>query len=220
MKYSEKDMAALISEVENQFAEHLTKSEAKTEIANEVAEVKEEKIEKSEELNYDKQDFVEMDELYSSMTKSEAQAHFDSVSKIVSPIEVKTEEVKIEKSEETVETKVETESDLFKSEIENVKKENEDLKKNIETLTTALTTYIKGQGAPKQKAITKVKYIAKSEAETKNESGVDVSSLSKSEISSKLSEKAKDRDLKKSDREAINNFYLSNGSVDQIKHLL
>lgn len=239
MKYSDKEMAALIGEVEGIFTEHLAKAEreqeetiTKSEEVNseeEVIETKAEEtetIEKSEEpneeeLDYDDEDFNEMDNLYNSMTKNEAEAHYKSVKKALFGEETveKTEET-IEKSEEAVE-ETKTEEVIAKSEFDAVKEENETLKKSIEGLTEALSTYLKGR-APKQKAITKMEYVKKSEEEVeKEEEKEDFSKLTKSEISKRLTSKLRKGEITKSeDREKINEFYMDNKSIETIKHLL
>lgn len=246
MKYNEQDMAALISEVEAQFAEHLAKAEAgneeslqKSEEIEEIVEQAQEAVEASEqeevqksetseevEFDYDEEDIAEMDKMYASMSKSEAQAHFESIRRALG--EDSSEEV-VEKDEEVMAKSEETEKvsegeELLKSELDSVKKENEELKKSFENLTQALTKFVKkGSSAPKQKAITRIEYIAKSEdegQETADKKEVDVNSLSKTEVSKILSEKIKDGKLEKSDREKINQYYLEDGSIENIKHLL
>lgn len=252
MKYSEQDMAALISEVEAQFAEHLAKAEAKVEeetlakSEEEVVETAEtsdvvaaeasEEMQKSEEevevnFDYDEEDIAEMDKLYASMTKAEAEAHLASIHKALG-IETSTEEIEVKsedkavmaKSEDKAEAKSEenTEDELLKSELESVKKENEELKKSFEKLTAALTSYVKkGTSAPKQKAITKIEYIAKSEEEViEDKKEEDFSKLSKNEISGRLAQKIREGKLEKSDREKINQYYLDNAKLETIKHLL
>lgn len=252
MKYSEKDMAALISEVEAQFAEHLAKSEkveeetlSKSEEVEEVLEasenstevVEEVKLEKSEEqseevveFDYDDEDLKEMETLYSSMSKSEAEAHLSCLAKVLG-IEGQEEvsaDMQKSESEEAVEVSEDKEDEisLMKSEIEAIKKENEELKKSAEALVSKLNeVFVKksAPAAPKQKAITKIEYIAKSEedvvVEDKKES-VDVSKLSKNEITSILTGKIREGRLEKKDREAIDSFYLENKNIDTIKHLL
>ena len=248
MKYSEKDLAALISEVESEFSNHLTKAEQKQdqkiEKSEEVVEkttenhakTSEETVEKSEtevntteekkEFNYSEEDFAEMDQLYSSMTKSEAEAHYKSLKK-----SIYGEEEVIEKTEETeteteVEAKNET-SDLLKSEIESVKKNNEELKKSneeltksLEGLTAAMTNFVKK--APKQKAITRLDYVKKSEADSDVEkTEEDVAKLNKSEIAKRLSSKIRSGELEKSDKESIDRYYLGETkNINLIKHLL
>ena len=242
VKYSEKDMAALIGEVETQFADHLKKAEKETEptlakseeISEEVKEVSNESsqevpvIEKSEkiDLNYDNEDFAEMDKLYIGMNKAEAKAHYQSVKKALYGEEIeKSEEaenkaVKIEKSE--IEIKVETEKNedfIAKSEFEAVKEENGKLKKSIEDLTNAVKGFNKGR-APKQKAITQIKYLKKSEVEeVPVEEKIDVSNLTKSEIAKKLSTAVR-KGADVNDREKIKQYYMDNTSIDTIKHLL
>ena len=103
-----------------------------------------------------------------------------------------------------------------KSESSSLVQENEELKKNLETLND-LVSKLFSKKAPSQKAITATSFIAKSEEP--EQAGVDISEMSKGEITSKL--KALNfGSLSKSDRDAINNFYLQNGSVEKIKHLI
>ena len=88
-----------------------------------------------------------------------------------------------------------------------------DLKEQIAGLTKAVTILV---GAPMRKAITTVAGLVP--AGTKP--ATDVSSLSKSEISTRLSEKARDPKMEKKDREAINGFYDGRYDVSKIAHLL
>lgn len=272
MKYSEQDMAALISEVETQFAEHLAKAETeneatlqKSEEANAESEAVSEatgednsaEVQKSEateapeanteSLEYDDEDIAEMDKLYAGMTKSEAELHYASVKRAVfgeseeevtevKKSEAKAEEVKeekeekIEKSEEVVKVEVNEDSiakseyEALQSKIEKSEKENEELKKSLEGLTSALGKFLKGsKPAPKQKAITRIEYIKKSEIENtqEEENQVDVSKLSKNEISKILTKNLRNGKITKNeDREAINSYYEDNTSVETIKHLL
>jgi hypothetical protein len=237
VKYSEKDMAALIGEVEVQFAEHLNKAEKETEptltkseeVSEEVIEVatevtsEAEVVEKSEqsEFNYDDEDFNEMNKLYGSMNKAEAEAHYKSVKKALFGEEIQAEEVKevetkIEKSEPEV---TEVKEDLIaKSEFEAVKEENDKLKKNIEDLTSAIKVFNTNR-APAQKAITQIKYLKKSEVEEVEESVANIENLSKSEIAKKLSEQIR-KGASSNDKEKINQYYLDKTSIDTIKHLL
>lgn len=240
MNYNEQDMAALISEVEAQFAEHLAKAEAeKQETLEKSEEVEEiltqaeetveatevtEEVQKSEEVefDYDEEDIAEMDKMYASMSKSEAQAHLESIQKALGEESQESQTEEMTKSEEEVVEASES-NELLKSELDTLKKENAELKKSFDMLTEALSKSVKrSTSAPKQKAITRIEYIAKSEdenTETK-EQELDVTSLSKSEISKILSQKAKNPTLEKSDREKINQYYLEGGSIDNIKHLL
>ena len=80
--YDEKELLALISEVETQFAEHLAKSEVVIEPISkkEQIQAQAEVVEKSEH-GYDEEDHKEMDKMYKSMTKAEADIHYKSVKK-------------------------------------------------------------------------------------------------------------------------------------------
>lgn len=234
MNYDEQDIAKLIGEVEAEFTEYLNKSEQKEEVSlekSEETEIEEEsvEIEKSENsFEYDEEDIKEMNELYSSMTKSEAEAHYKSIKSILfKSEELEEESVEIKKSEEN---EVSEENDLLKSEIESFKtsleeskKENEDLKKSIETLTSIVSKVVKS--SPKRKAITQlndINYIKKSEETSsveKNE--VDYSSMSKKEINNILTSKIRSGEIKKSeDRENINKFCHNELKIDDIKYLL
>lgn len=246
MKYSQEKLAALISEVETAFAAHLAKTESEEVVdlkksENESEEVEaqaqpetsEETIEKAEEekeeqdFDYDEEDIQEMNKMYASMTKAEAAAHYESLKKALygdeEVVEEKAEEV-IEKSEEPTE-KVEDskeETALLKSELEAKDKEIAELKKSFEGLTAALTKFVKGSKAPKQKAITQIEYIQKSEEESKvEENKEDVTKLPSSEVSKRLNEKIRSGKLEKAEREKINEYYLTGSqNIESIRHLL
>jgi hypothetical protein len=106
------------------------------------------------------------------------------------------------------------------SETDMIKAENEELKKSVETMTELLNKlFSSGKKAPAQKAITEISYIAKSEESESETKGLDISKMSKSEITNKL-KSVNYAELSKSDRDCINDFYLNNGSVEKIKHLI
>lgn len=243
IKYSEKDMAALISEVEAQFTNHLAKAEKapvtdlkKSEAA---AQPKAEEIPvveaapQEQGFDYDEDDIKEMNEMYSSMTKAEAEAHFESLKKVVSKEDPKAPAAKVEekpatevvaksevKAEEKPETKDETK--LLKTEVESLKSDKEKLEKSLKDLTAALAKFVKGNSAPKQKAITRIEYIAKSEEEKpKTEETADVSKMDKTEISKRLTAKIRSGKLEKAEREKINEFYQTGSkNIESIRHLL
>jgi len=164
-----------------------------------------------------------MNEMYSSMTKAEAKAHFDSLKKALS-IEETQETAPIAKSEQGI-SKVESEENqLLKSEIETLKADKEKLEKSFQDLTAKLVEFVKGSKAPKQKAVTKLEFVAKSEEETvkSNEKPAeDLAKLDKAEISKRLTAQIRSGKLEKSEREKINDFY-QNGSknIESIRHLL
>ena len=231
IKYSEKDMAALIGEVEAQFSEYLNKAEKEKEpamtkseqIAEEVVENAESEtvVEKSEEseFNYDEEDFKEMNKLYSSMNKAEAEAPYKSVKKALFGEESEESEKPEQKMQKSESKETEEKEDLIaKSEFEAVKEENDKLKKSIEDLTNAVKNFNKNR-APAQKAITQIKYLKKSEVEEAAEEVKSSESLSKSEIARKLSEQIR-KGASPDDKEKINQYYLDKTSIDTIKHLL
>jgi len=207
--YTKEQVDAMLSQVEQEFEKTLgsiTKNENIEENTEEV--VVEEAMAKSEDSEYET-----IDELYGSMDKAEKEAHYNSIKKsLFGEVEESEEEV-IAKSEET-----ETEEDsLVKSENEELKKSNEELKKSYEELNALVSKMFTAKKVPAQKAITNVNYIAKSE-ETNTEE-VDLTKMSKNEITTMI--KSIDQEsLTKSDRNAINDFYLKNASVETIKHLI
>lgn len=224
MKYSEEQMAKLISEVETEFKDYLTKSEQPADKSEEVK-TEEAELAKSE-FDYDEEDISEMNKMYASMSKAEAEAHYKSLKSIVF-VEEGSKEVK--KSEEATK-EVDEEKELFKSEmetvkvdLENSKKENEELKKNLETLTGIISKVVKS--APKRKAVTQIgdiQYIKKSEetAEPTKEE-VDYSKMEKKEINKILSTKIRSGEIKKSeDKDNINKFCYGELKFDDIKYLL
>jgi len=229
MKFNESDMAKLISEVETEFHAHLAKTEKKEETVLAKSEEVDatEKEQKATEVAYDQEDIAEMNEMYSSMSKSEVTAHYEAICGLF----VK-EETEIKKSEDSSESvllkselfKKEEETDLLKSELATIKtqlegssKENEELKKNVEKLVGAMGKFI---SAPKRKAVTSLEgvgFIKKSEAETAPEKEVN---LSHDQIIKKLTEKVRSGDLKKGEDELINQFCYRKIGVEKIKHLL
>jgi hypothetical protein len=236
IKYSEKDMAALISEVEAQFSTRVAKAaQEKTDLkkSEAVAQPVDEKpvIEAAPQeqgFDYDESDIAEMNAMYGSMTKAEAEAHFESLKKALSKEDekpaVKAEETTISKSEVKEATApTSDETAILKSEIESLKSEKEKLEKSFTDLTAKLTEFFKGNKAPKQKAITKLEYVAKSEDEQKTETKntEDVSKLDKSEVSKRLTAKIRSGKLEKAEREKINEFYQSGSkNIESIRHLL
>lgn len=198
-KYTEKDLASILSEVEVGFKKHLEAETTltKSETSNSQGE---------NDVEYNDEDKAELNKMYSSMTKSEAEIHFNAL-KSTFNIEDMT------KSEQES-----SESKMLKSENEGLKSENEDLKKSLETVLSSLKKMvIGGSNGPQRKAITELSVIAKSEESTKDEK--DFSKITSSEIASTLSSKVRGGELKKSDNEAIVNYYQSK-DIELIKHLL
>lgn len=190
----------------------------------------------------DGEEFETIDELYASMSKSEIEAHYSSIKKVMLS---KSEDCEMEKEEEKHEMKEEKEEEkeekkdkkeeekkeedekemekcgemaAAKKSEKSLVEENEELKKNIEALNDLVGKLFSTKKAPSQKAITGTSFIAKSE-DVEQQATLNISEMSKGEITSKL--KALNfGSLSKSDRDAINNFYLQNGSVEKIKHLI
>ena len=225
MKYNEQDMAKLISEVETEFKDYLTKAEqTEVDAILEVDNAKE-TLNKSEELNYDAEDISEMNEMYSSMSKSEKNAHYAAIKKTLFG-------EKEENAEDLNKSEVITVNEVIaKSEMEGVKgdlaksmEENAELKKNIETLTGIVTKIVKR--VPTRKAVTQIngiEYIKKSEekVETQGADVIDFDSLSKKEINGILSKKIRNGEITKTeDKENINKFCYGQINLEKIKYLL
>jgi len=172
-----------------------------------------------EHHGYDEEDMEHMHKMYASMSKAELKAHHDAIMKCgaaAQPAAQPAGDMPMAKSEtvQPTEVKVETqpETALLKSELETTKAQNEELKKNLDGIKEFLTKLVKT--VPQGKAITSLDVVAKSET------AQEPKELSKSEISQKLSQKAADPTLTKSDREAINNYYLNGANLNTISHLL
>ena len=172
----------------------------------------EEKNPQAEDFDYDDDDHAELHKMYSSMGQKEKQAHLDSLHKALGVVakqpdaqpEVQPEMVKSEilaKNEEVA---------LVKAEVESLKAKNAELQKNMELVKSFLTTVKKS--VPERKSITSIDYIKKSEDQEKT--------FNKNEIDALLLKKGKEINLSKSDRTAIDNYYLNGKSVETIKHLL
>ena len=219
--YTKTQVDEMLLQVEQEFErtlESITKNEK-----NQVVE---------ESVETDSEEFETIDDLYASMSKNEIEAHYSSLKKVMmAKAEEKEEEKEEDKEHEEKEKKEAKKEDKEeeKEEIEkcgdmSVKKsekslvqENEELKKNLDTLNDLVSKLFSSKKAPAQKAITAASFIAKSE-EIETETA-EIAEMSKSEITAKL--KALDfQSLSKSDRNAINNFYLKNESVEKIKHLI
>jgi hypothetical protein len=211
--YTKQQVDEMLSQVEQEFENALGSIAKNEEIIEEEIEIEAQAIEELEksEIEEDEieEDYETIDDLYASMTKSEKEAHYAAVKKTLFGEEIE-EEVVEEKTMEKSEIEDDKEFKMLKS-------ENEELKKNYEQLNELVNQLLNTKKAPAQKAVTNVNYIAKSE--NNEEIKEDLANMSKSEVTAKL--KSIDySELKKSDREAINNYYLDNGSVESIKHLI
>jgi len=217
--YTKEQVDEMLFQVEQEFNNALgsiAKNEDTEIEASQVEEVEVEEIEKSEEpAEYyeeaEAEDYETIDDLYASMSKNEIEAHYESVKRVMFG---EAEEESMAKSESEEEESEEIQ--MVKSENSNLKEENEELKKSLENIENLINKMFNTKKAPSQKAITATNYIAKSEEE---DNQVDFSKMTKGEITSKL--KSIDySSLEKSDREAINEYCLNNGSVEKIKHLI
>lgn len=216
--YTKEQVDEMLFQVEQEFNNALgsiAKNEDTEIETSQVEEVEVEEIEKSEEPaeyyeEVETEDYETIDDLYASMSKNEIEAHYESVKRVMFG---EAEEESIAKSESKEESE---EIQMVKSENNDLKEKNEELKKSLENIENLINKMFNTKKAPSQKAITATNYIAKSEEE---DNQVDFSKMTKGEITSKL--KSIDySSLEKSDREAINEYCLNNGSVEKIKHLI
>jgi len=240
--YTEQDLSKMLAEVEKEFAGALAKAEeeksslAKSETANadaateETAKVEEKSAtaeialaknededEDKDDCDYDDEDHEEIEKIYKSMSKSERKAHLNALGKCG--------EMSMKKSEKDTLVEIETpiadagkEIELLKSEFSTKlaasEAKSEELKKNLDAVSEFLTRLVK-KTAPQGKGITNLDSIAKSDVGADEEKP-----LSKSEISTRLAKKAAEPTLAKSDREAINAFYLQGANINTVNHLL
>jgi hypothetical protein len=173
-----------------------------------------------EDHGYDEEDLAHMHKMYASMSKGELKAHHDAVRQALDGHMAKCGDMSMNKTETmtSIEIKPEVivenpELGLVKSELEAQKAKNDELKKNLDTVQEILTKLVKK--VPQGKAITTL------EAITKNESiSNETKELTKSEIKETLFKKASDPELKKSDRDAINAYFLNGANINTISHLL
>lgn len=189
---------------------------------------------------YDAEDIAHMDAMYMSMSKAELLAHHDSCVRALDAIGAEHTHAapaapaaapaapapeasapaaaapagEIDKCGDMSMAKSENqELELAKSEVEAQKAKNAELQKSLDTVSEFLTKLVKK--VPQGKAITSMEQIAK------NESGAtEEKQLSKSEITEILMKKAADPTLSKTDREAINAYYLNKSDLKTISHLL
>lgn len=183
---------------------------------------------------YDAEDIAHMDQMYMSMSKAELLAHHDSCVRAldaqgaehvhgapnaqasVAPEATVAAPSEIDKcGDMTMMNKSENaELELAKSDAAAAKAKNAELEKNLAGVQDFLTQLVKK--VPQGKAITQYEQVAKSESVSAEEK-----TLSKSEITSILMKKAAEPTLSKSDRDAINAFYLNaQPDLKTISHLL
>jgi hypothetical protein len=177
----------------------------------------------SDHCDYDEQDMDHMHKMYMSMSKGELKAHHDSCRAALEGQGMqKCGDMSMAKSETIASVEVnadliagkDKELELAKSEVAAANARTEALQKNFDAATAFLTKLVEKRIAPQGKAITSLDVIAKSEG------GKEEKVLDKGEILALLSKKSQDPKLEKSDREAINAYYLNSGSINSISHLL
>jgi hypothetical protein len=197
--------------------------------------------------NYDDEDMQHMHSMYSSMSPGELKAHHDSIRKCMDghglakceggmmkaemedgakdsqgyrpnggPKDGKAEnECKAAAPTDTqaLNKSESTQIDLMKSELQIAKAETEKSKKEVAAVTDFLKKFVE-KTAPAGKAITSLDIIAKTEGSTEEKP------LQKSEIDARLTAKARELTLSKSDREAINSYYCGSKDIKKVSHLL
>lgn len=184
---------------------------------------------------YDAEDIAHMDQMYMSMSKAELLAHHDSCVRALdaqgaehthaapqapaaeqaAPAAPAAPQAEIDKCGDMSMSKSEpnAELELAKSEAAAAKAKAEELQKNLTGVQEFLTQLVKK--VPQGKAITQYEQVAKSET-----GATETVEMSKSEINSKLLAKSQDPKLSKTDRDAINAFYLNQANFNTISHLL
>lgn len=222
IEWSEAELAEIIKSVDSEVNKVIAKKEEDKKESEEKDEEKdedeekeeseEEKKKKEEDKDMDKSEEQQIEDLYSSMEKTEAESHYNCLKKVLFGKVSEEQAESVQKSE----SKENEEIELIKSENEKVKTENETLKKNAEAYEKVIEVLKRKVSAPIQKAVTGLDYIKKSDTEAKEG---EEKSLSKSEIDSKLSQVIKS-DISSSDREKINQYYLGKGMFETIKHLV
>lgn len=192
--------------------EEAPKAEAKDEEQHDEKHAEEKPEHKEEDGHgYDNEDMDHMHKMYLSMSKGELRAHHDTIRKCMDghATMTKSEEIEVVVAEPTKEV------ELLKSEVQAEKAKYDDLKKTYEAVAAIVTKLAEKKAAPAGKAITSLEVIAKSETSTS-----ETKTLSKKEITEILMKKSADRSLTKSDRDAINAFYLNGTAINTISHLL
>ena len=184
---------------------------------------------------YDAEDIAQMDQMYLSMSKAELLAHHDScvraldaqgaehthaapaapIAEQAAPAAPAAPAAEIDKCGDMSMSKSEpnAELELAKSEATAAKAKAEELQKNLSGIQEFLTQLVKK--VPQGKAITSLEQVAKSEDVQGDEK-----QLSKSEVTAILMKKAAEPTLSKTDRDAINAFYLNQANLNTISHLL
>lgn len=188
-----------------------------------------------ESHDYDQEDMDHMEKMYRSMSKGELSAHHGCIQKCMGKSEAKPAEMSKNEAEghknggemsacepkdvpgaksEASKAHGDKMEKSENQEVELLKSELETQKKYVEGIQEFLTKLVK-KSAPQGKAITSLDVVAKSEMSIKDES------LTKAQIHEVLKTKSGDPTLKKSDRDAINAFYLNGQvNVNSISHLL
>jgi len=219
IKYTDEQITNLLKEVEVAFSASLKKSE-EAPVEKEDEDSEEDKKEDAQEaqdkspesqeqdFDYDDEDLEELHKMYSSMGQKEKDAHHNALKKALGLEDKSVEQpVDMQKSEELA--KRNEEVSLAKAEISSLQAKNAELQKNFDAVAKFLETLNKS--VPQRKSVTSIDYIQKSE-ESKE--------LSNEQVEQVLAKKVKDSSLSKSDRDAINAYYLNGKSIETIKHLL
>lgn len=232
--YSEQDLHDLISKVETEFNQHLAKAEAeakglqKAEIekCGEMSKADEVKPEEKQdqaapaaepqeqepaaEHDYDADDMEGVKALYASMPAAELALHKAAI------LACESHDGGLEKSEEKQQEPapaVESEElKLAKSEIDSLKKSNEEIKTQFEQLVKSLNQKLV-RPAPKQKAITELGVLAKSEQPEQLPAD-------RKEVVKILNKKILEGKLEKSDRDAVKLYVLGETKLETVSHLL
>lgn len=195
---SEKDKK--VKEDKKDKEEDYEEENEKEEDKEEDEEEDEEKMKKSE-IDYSEEDFSqELNNLYTSMSKSELALHAESLQNVL-----KSEKT-LNKSEQSV-----TLEEVIAKKDEKI----EGLEKSLDRLLSSFNKFIGNDEAPASKAITSLDFVAKSEE--LNSKNID---WTPQKIHAKLETLSKSSNTSRTDRESINDYYLNGKNLESIKHLL
>lgn len=180
-----------------------------------------------ESHGYDDEDMQHMHKMYMSMSKAELKAHHDSVRAALDSQGMQKCEAPMAKSEtdatvaapavQVIDVKIpelEKETALLKSELASEKEKVTELQKKVDLAAEFMGKLAAKKAAPQGKAITSLEVIQKSETSKEEKK------FSNAEITEILNKKVGDVSLSKSDREAINDYYLGSKDIKIVRHLL
>jgi len=164
----------------------------------------------SKSEGYTSEDFTtEVEELYSSMTKSERAIHANALNGVLNAAHMAKSEENVGTSMQKSEREVELEGQV------------ETLSKSVDSLVGKLENVlgINSEVAPEGKAVMSMDYMTKSEGANGVQNGGEIE-ITPETIKTKLTSLAKNESTSDEDRESINEYYCNGRNINAIKHLL